>query len=330
MSAKSRDHSPHERSIKSYDIRMDHSAINQSRHHPSEILEKPPMPPLFKTPSFNLDEGNSQFVSQSPNKLNSDKDISPGTGTGMSESQNEEKNAKETINKKNIKGIKIQITKTELSRILKKPATIQEEESKFKENQEALDKILSLEKTIQRKNELLEENMKKIKDLHQNEEDMKLNFYKQAKEASIKIKAMTMEIENLIEKNRQNSENLLEKQRDLQTFKEVVGLKDQEIKRMVGELGEAQEENKRLVDLNKELAEGKEGQKEFVRDFNALNFKIKTLYEENQGLRETIESLEMEIASLNSQKDFLFNLYEKTKEELENKEKKVIFIMNFV
>ena len=303
---------------------MDHSAaINQSRHHPSEILEKPLMPPLFKTPSFNLDEGNSQFVSQSPNMLNSDKNISPGTV--MSESQNEEKNGKETINKKNIKGIKIQITKTELSRILKKPATIQEEESKFKENQEALDKILNLEKTIQRKNELLEENMKKIKDLHQNEEDMKLNFYKQAKEASMKIKAMTMEIENLIEKNRQNSENLLEKQRDLQTFKEVVGLKDQEIKRMVGELGEAQEENKRLVDLNRELAEGKEGQKEFVRDFNVLNFKIKTLYEENQGLRERIEGLEMEIANLNSQKDFLFNIYEKTKEELENKEKKVIF-----
>jgi len=328
--------SPHERPNQSFDIRnidID-SAIKKSRHHPSEILEKPPMK-IFKTPSFNLDEGDSQFPS--PGGLHTNKAANFIENCNIDEEKPNNINnigvSKEITNRKNIKGIKVQISRAELTRILKKPATIQEEDGKYKEKQEFLDKILNLEKCIQRKNELLEENMRKIKEFHQNEEDLKLNFYKQSKESSNKIKALALEAESLKEKNCQISENLMETQRDLQTFKEVLMLKDQEIKRMVQNFEETQEENKRLMDLNRELVDGNQEQKDFFKDFHAFNMKIKTLYEENHWLREKIESLENEIMNLNSQKDFLYNLYENSKGELEIKEKKVRkinFFMSFL
>lgn len=280
-------------------------AFNTSGHSVFEILDVP-APKFNKTPSCTIGEVESKFLSR-----DSYKKIKPM------------ESLKEEPEKRNIKGIKVQIFHSDINQLLKKNKP-QEEDLKYKEKEELLDKILSLEKTIQRKNDLFEENLKKIKELHSKEEELKLSFYKQSKENSNRIKTFLTEIEGLGAKNLQLSENAVESRRELQMTKELLIHKEKEINVLKQELFEKNEENSTLLDLNRKLLQGTQDQKEFFKDFHAFNSKIKSLYEENQALRDKNEGQDNEMQALIAQKDFLYNLYEKSKEDLDIKEKKVV------
>lgn len=191
-----------------------------------------------------------------------------------------------------------------------------------KEKEEFLDKILVLENTIQRKNELLQENLAKIKDLHQNEESLRLDFSQKIKETSKKNKALCLEIDSLREKNSQLTEISLENQREIQRLNERNALKEKEIAKISNELSLQLEENQRLREINQELTQGNQEQTDFFKDFHAFNEKIKNLYEENHILKGKIQEIEEEVLLLNSQKEFLYNQLEKNKQELEETSRK--------
>lgn len=283
----------HQRANKSYDFRthLEESLskkLKNKRHNPSEIL---PSPPIF----------NEELMS-SERKSKKKQEHQEKSGK-IDESSNFSKVFAKT--------------QTNSARIF--PSS----EDFLKEKEELLDKILALEKIIQKKNELLQENLAKIKDLHQNEESLRLNFSQQIKEITKKNKGFCLEIDSLRERNSQLNEISLENQREIQRLSERNALKEQEIAKISQELSLECEENQRLREINQELTQGNKEQTDLFKDFHAFNEKIKNLYEENHVLKSKIQEIEEEVLLLNSQKDFLYNQFEKNKQELEENCKKM-------
>lgn len=285
----------------------------------------------MKTPSFTqIAEKLKGDLSQNESLVNGVQSIED-TPKNLEEIDENAKKSDMENSKISKKSEKIKIKGKDLAHVLslnpkktnKNFQSFQEEHNKEKE--ELLNKILVLEKNIQRKNELLEENLFKIRDFHLNEEASKLAFYKQLKDYTNKNKSLTLELESFREKALQSKEIILECQRQIQQMEELLTHKTQENKTLLKEIELKNEENNRLCEINNELIQGNQERKDFFKDFHAFNEKIKGLYEENQKLKDKIQFLEEEIQRLNSQKEFLCNAYEKNKEDLCLQLKKVRF-----
>ena len=281
-------------------------------------------------------EGSSQFLDKFSDNSESIRKIEPNDAKNIEfdKKNTHDLDKKPTIsdNNKNIKGIKVHISRSDLTKFLKKDTNVsvtqEDEGAKYKEKEELLNKILILEKMVQRKNELLEENLNKINEFHQMEENFKLQFYKQSKENSNKIKSLLSDVEQLRQKNLNFSQNILTIKEELQFSQGILLHKDQELKNLYHELDQKKEEIERLKTINISFSGENQDfeiiKRNYLKELDAFNEKIKSLYERNEELREKLDLQSNEIVNMNAQKDFLLNLYEKSKEDLEIQEKKVI------